>query len=269
MAKKKKPARKKWLAPKRRINQWLTKASEQILAQDYTGALVTDNRILKYVPPGASQRVEALDYIASAYTMQRQFEEAYQAVSQALEIAPDRAYNRYNRALLGRYTMRLVQALFDLEKAVDLTKDPVQRQEWTELLEQTRAMAESERIRRGPDFTLEQLREQQELFIQANHAMQHKKWGAAAEKLRQVIEMGDCYPQPWGNLGICLLMQENYDEAEAAFKRALEIEPDYDLARQNLALLPASRAGGKKPQFMLRDTVAQQAKVNLKFQDLD
>ncbi len=31
--------------------------------------------------------------------------------------------------------------------------------------------------------------------------------------------MGDCLPQPWGNLGICLMMQERYDEAEAALKR--------------------------------------------------
>jgi hypothetical protein len=32
-------------------------------------------------------------------------------------------------------------------------------------------------------------------------------------------------------------MQERYDEAEEAFKRALAIEPDYEPARYNLALL--------------------------------
>jgi Tfp pilus assembly protein PilF len=47
--------------------------------------------------------------------------------------------------------------------------------------------------------------------------------------------MGDCLPQPWGNLGICLMMQERYDEA--ALKRALVIDPRYTLAKSNLAAL--------------------------------
>ena len=50
--------------------------------------------------------------------------------------------------------------------------------------------------------------------------------------------MGDCLPQPWGNLGICLMMQERYDEAEEALKRALVIDPKYAIAKNNLAALP-------------------------------
>jgi hypothetical protein len=39
-------------------------------------------------------------------------------------------------------------------------------------------------------------------------------------------------------------MQERYDEAEEALRKALEIEPDYDAARENLAMLPIIRKTG-------------------------
>ncbi len=69
--------------------------------------------------------------------------------------------------------------------------------------------------------------------------------------------MNDCLPQPQGNLGLALLMQKQYDQAEAAFKRALEIEPDYDLAQRNLAVLPRIRRSGETPAFAFREPFAE------------
>jgi len=39
-------------------------------------------------------------------------------------------------------------------------------------------------------------------------------------------------------------MQERYDEAEEALKRALEIDPKYAIAKRNLAALPETRRTG-------------------------
>jgi lipoprotein NlpI len=72
----------------------------------------------------------------------------------------------------------------------------------------------------------------------------------------------DCLPQPYGSLGLALLMQKKYDDAEAAFKHALEIDPDYDLAQRNLAALPLTRESGELPRFAIRDPMAG-AKLNL------
>ena len=74
--------------------------------------------------------------------------------------------------------------------------------------------------------------------------MEAGEWQAAEQAFQASITMGDCLPQPWGNLGICLLMQERYDEAEAALKRALVIDPQYTLAKNNLAMLPETRRTG-------------------------
>jgi len=41
-----------------------------------------------------------------------------------------------------------------------------------------------------------------------------------------------------GYLGICLMMQERYDEAEEALKRALVIDPNYSIAKTTWHYLP-------------------------------
>jgi len=46
-------------------------------------------------------------------------------------------------------------------------------------------------------------------------------------------------------------MQERYDEAEDALRRALDKDPDYDLAQRHLALLPIIRQTGV-PELELR-----------------
>ena len=254
-----------WGGPKKRAVHWLDQANEQLEQQDYKGLAQTCWRILLTASPKSQKRADALEYLATAYTMLKQFEEAYETLSQLLEINPRLPYVWHNRGMVGRYTLRLVQATRDFEKAVALEKDPIQRQKFIELLTQTREMAESERALRGPDFTLAQLQEQQNFFAQATQLMNQQNWAEAEQAFRQVIEMGECLPQPSGNLGLALLMQKKYDEAEAAFKRALEIDPSYDLAKQNLAILPMTRQSGETPALFLRDPFAD-ADVNLKFQ---
>jgi tetratricopeptide (TPR) repeat protein len=67
------------------------------------------------------------------------------------------------------------------------------------------------------------------------------------------IEFGDCLPQPWGNLGICLMMQERYDESEAALKRALVIDPKYSIAKKNLQALPETRRKGPPEMVVINE----------------
>ena len=74
--------------------------------------------------------------------------------------------------------------------------------------------------------------------------MNSEQWEEAEEIFVRVIEMGDCLPQPWGNLGISFVMQHRYDEAEAAYRRAMEIDTNYAIARSNLEMLPKIRQSG-------------------------
>ena len=152
--------------------------------------------------------------------------------------------------MASRFTIRFGRALRDVERAIELNTRSELAEQFDEALQFSREMVEKSVKLRGPDFTLDQLIEQEDLFQQGMKLMEAWKWEEAGQAFQASIDLGDCLPQPWGNLGICLLMQERYDESEAALKRALVIDPTYTLAKDNLALLADTRRTG------LPDTVA-------------
>jgi tetratricopeptide (TPR) repeat protein len=117
----------------------------------------------------------------------------------------------------------------------------------------SRMMAEKSMKLRGPNFTLDQLIEQEDLFQRGLKLMEGGEWHEAELAFQASIELGDCLPQPWGNLGICLMMQERYDEAEAALKRALVIDPRYTIAKENLQALPESRRIGPPEMVVINE----------------
>jgi tetratricopeptide (TPR) repeat protein len=181
--------------------------------------------------------------------MQQRYAEAYAVTTTLVALAPEDAMCWFNRSLAARYTMRFGQSLRDMERAQALDSDGILAEKIAKELPFIRGMVGRGRSLRGPDFTLEQLIEQEERYQQAGEVMGEGRWADAEAMFRQVIAMGDVLPQPWGNLGVCLMMQRRFDEAEAALRRALEIEPRYDIARQNLAGMPEIRASGKLPQI--------------------
>jgi tetratricopeptide (TPR) repeat protein len=166
--------------------------------------------------------------------MLQNFPQSYAAFTEALTIEPDAADLWYNRWLACRYTCRSGRSVRDFERAVALNKNPALQKQFEEALKDSRKFAQESLKMRGKDFTLEQLIEQEDHFQRGLTYLEAQKWEEAEQEFRTSIAMGDCLPQPWGNLGSCLLMQERYDEAEAAWKRALVIDPKYTLAKMNL-----------------------------------
>jgi tetratricopeptide (TPR) repeat protein len=229
------------------IDRWLDQATRRLAGADYPGVIPTTQRILRHTAASPEQRAAALDHLGAAHLMLQQFDAAYAALSQALALTPHDASLWYNRGLASRFTMRFGQALRDFERAAALESDPVLAQKVVEELRVSRQMVERELAMRGPHFTLEQLIAQEELFQRGVQQMAAEAWEQAEQTFRQVIAMGDGLPQPWGNLGACLIMQQRYDEAEVALRRALAIDSNYEFARYNLAALPSFRQSSEPP----------------------
>lgn len=233
----------------RDLDRWLDRAARQLVAGDYDGAIATAQRVLRAPIAAAQQRAEAYDQLGAAYMMLQQFDDAYAVVSAALERSPDDAMLWFNRGMAARYTMRMGQSLHDFERAAELDVDGVLADKIAQEIEFTRPLVAQALALRGRHFTLDQLIAQEELFQQSTQLMQQQHWQEAEQGFRQVIALGDALPQPWGNLGLCLLMQRQFDAAEAALRRALEIDPKYTIARQNLAGLPKIRETGQLPMM--------------------
>ena len=241
MAKNKKKHRV-WLVGKTQMDDWQALATVQIKRQEYTRALRTCKRILQAIPKTDKTAAEVLGMVGMIYATQKEFEQSYQTLRQASEIDSSQAHILFNRGLSALYTSRSGEALVDFEKAVDLEGNGKMAERYLEQVTFAQKIVAGELALRGAGFTLEQLIEQQGLFQQGNRLSEQGKWQEAEECFRKSIEMGDCLPQPQGNLGICLAMQKRFDEAEAAYRRALEIEPKYERAHEHLKNLEKMRA---------------------------
>ncbi len=226
---------------------------QQIFQGNYTEAIANGERLLRHLPQQAPLRADVLTQLGIAHSILQNFPQSYEAFTQALEITPSNAELWYNRGMASRYTLRLGRSLRDFERAVELNTIDALAEKFDEAVKVARELAQKSMEMRGPDFTLDQLIEQEDLFQRGLQLMEAGKWDQAGQAFQASIAMGDCLPQPWGNLGISLMMQQRYDEAEAALKRALVIDPAYTLAKKNLALLPEIRRTGPPEMIEIRD----------------
>jgi tetratricopeptide (TPR) repeat protein len=229
----------------------LAKVGEYLSGGRYERAARAARRVTDRVPEGSQPYGEACYYLGTALALMQDFEGSYEALSRALEVNPRDAMALYNRGLSAQFLTLTVRALRDVERAVKLARNPENRKMFRETLASTREIVEMQLAQRGPGFTLDQLAEQQEAFQRGVALMEEERWAEAEQAFRGVVRVADVAPQPWSNIGGCLIMQERYDEAEEAFKRALVIDPDYDPARQNLVLL-SSGDRGKPTRIWLR-----------------
>jgi tetratricopeptide (TPR) repeat protein len=219
----------------------IEQAAAQLNSGDYEAAVRTCEAMLPLAVQRPFQRAELLNCIGTAQMLRENFDAAYDAFSETLTILPNDPYLWYNRGVASRFTMRSGQALRDCERAVQLEGNGSMAAQYAQALQASREHAQHNMALRGPHFTLEQLIEQEELFQQAIAHMAAEQWADAEEMLRRVIALGDGLPQPWSNMGACLAMQQRHNEAEAAYQRALDIDPANEAAHYNLEQLQTMR----------------------------
>jgi Flp pilus assembly protein TadD len=215
----------------------LEQATSQLTGNQFEATIRTCEAALALPTLHNFQRAELLNCLGTAHMMLKNYSAAYDAFSATLKILPGDPYLWYNRGISSHFTMRSGQAHHDFQQAAALEGSGDMAASYTQAVQQSGQVVQRHLALRGPGFTLEQLIEQEELFNQAVTQMDAEQWDSAAQTLRRVIEMGDGPPQPWTNLGTCLLVQQRHDEAAAAYRRALELDPANENARYHLDML--------------------------------
>ena len=245
--------KKKIIAIPSQADKLFDLVGQQILHGDYEEAVINCERLLNFLPQRVPMRADVLSQMGTALAMLQEFPRSYEAFTEALVIDPKNAELWYNRGMASRYTSRFGRSLRDYERAKELNTLPLLTDRIEKEIKFARKIAEGSIKERGPNFTLDQLIEQEDLFQRGLELMMEGKWEEAGQSFEASIVMGDCLPQPWGNLGNSLMMQERYDEAEAAFKHALAIDPKYAIAKNNLAMLPEIRRTGLPKMMAIND----------------
>jgi Flp pilus assembly protein TadD len=233
-------------------------AEQQMRGGDFAGCIRTCEPLLNSLPKHSEMRLNILGLLGLAQGMSQNYRESYDILSEAISLDPTRAEFWHNHGLASYHLGRLAEAVRDFERAVELTKNDkseMARGFALQLRESRQELQETMQLH-GANITLEQFTEREERFAQGVRLMKQEKWSEAGQLFRQLTETGARIAPYWGNLGVCLMVQRRYDEAEAALKQSLAINPDYPIARDNLKCLPAARRS-KEPVEIRTINLAQ------------
>ncbi len=223
-------------------------AQQQMLMGDFAGCVNTCESLLNSLSRRSARRLEVLSLLGLAHGMLKHYPQSYAVFSEAIGIDPTLAELWYNRGLACHYMARPAEAVRDFERAVELSKNDTgeMARKFALALEESRLELQEAMQAHETDITFEQYMEREARFTQALSLVRQEKWQEAELLFRQLTETESRVPSYWGNLGVCLMMQFRYDEAEEALKQALAIDSDYSVARDDLKKLPEVRRS-KKP----------------------
>ncbi len=93
----------------------------------------------------------------------------------------------------------------------------------------------------GPSEEELRARQAEQAFEEAMAAMKSGNHKVALERFRAMTEHYPEYAGPWVNLAILLERREQYDEAEKAYRKALELNPDNPEIYNQLAVFYRER----------------------------
>jgi tetratricopeptide (TPR) repeat protein len=215
---------------------------------NFAGCMSTCESLLNSLPRRSVLRLEVLTLLGLAHGMLKHYQQSYDVFSEAIGIDPTLGELWYNRGLACHSMARPGEAVRDFERAVELSKNDISEmaRKFALQLEEGRQELQEAMQAHETDITFEQYMERERRFTQALRLVRQEKWQEAERLFRRLTETGSRIPSYWGNLGVCLMMQFRYDEAEEVLKQALAIDPDYPIARDNLKKLPEIRRS-KKP----------------------
>lgn len=156
-------------------------------------------------------------------------EQAIPYFEQAVETFPYFAEAHYNLSACYGTTLQLTKAIRSLQQARDLA--PVDGAVHTQAQARLREFAESIPGTEGVD--LDAFLEAGDAFDRGFEAMNAGDTRQAVTEFQECLRLNPTTHQAYGNLGICYGKLGMRDKAAAMLDKALEINPDYELARWN------------------------------------
>jgi tetratricopeptide (TPR) repeat protein len=166
---------------------------------------------------------------------------AIDELTEAIRLEPGQALHRWNLASAAKQADRMGGCYLALRDYLALPDD-------AEGVVERRAEAKSfvrayERMLRGnhPGVPLRDVLRGEELFARAYAALSEGRHKEAATGFENVLALVPRHYPSWGNLGAAYLALDRTVEAQRCLERALELNPDYTIAKHNLLLIQAGR----------------------------
>ena len=75
------------------------------------------------------------------------------------------------------------------------------------------------------------------IYNEAFADVSNKLFKKALKKFLKIIDVMPKHYQSWGNMGICYYGINEVEKSKECYEKAIEIEPEYDIAKSNLKQL--------------------------------
>ncbi|MGZ3443039.1 MAG: tetratricopeptide repeat protein, partial [Polyangia bacterium] len=166
---------------------------------------------------------------------------AIDQLSEAIRLEPGQALHRWNLASAAKQADRMGGCYLALRDYLALPDDAEGAGERRD--EAKSFVRAYERMLRGnhPGVPLRDVLRGEELFARAYAALSEGRNVEAAQGFENVLALVPRHYPSWGNLGAAYLALQRTSEAERCLERALELNPDYTIAKHNLLLIQAGR----------------------------
>lgn len=158
-------------------------------------------------------------------------------LTEAIALEPQQALHRWNLASAAKQAERMGGCYLALRDYLSL---PDESDGAAERRDEARHFVRAyERMLRGshPGVPLNDVLRGEELFARAFAALSEGRHAEAANGFEEVLALVPRHYPSWGNLGAAYLGLERVQEARRCLERALELNPEYTVARHNLQIL--------------------------------
>ena len=168
-----------------------------------------------------------------------QNDEAVECFEKATDIFPYFLEAHFNKGVAYKNKLDIGNTVKAFKKVIEIgdPEDSIVKQAGNVIKEMERGMLKTEGI------DLETYLECQKRFDEAFSCMEKQEWEKAIDGFKACLIKGKKHPQSYGNMGLCYAQLGQKAEALAAFDKALEIDPTYEPAILNRAIVESLEEG--------------------------
>ncbi len=201
------------------------------------GRLRESRRLLERAVAADPDDGEALSFLGVCCLELEDAEAALVHLDRAVTVEPDEALHHWNLAAAAKAADQLCRCYAALARYLELPDAlPAARERRREargfVREYERTIARSH-----PGVPLADVVTGENLFHRAFAAFEAGRLDEAAAGFEHVLELVPRHYPSWGNLGAAYFALGRPADARRCLRRALELNPDYEVARENLARL--------------------------------
>jgi tetratricopeptide (TPR) repeat protein len=178
--------------------------------------------------------------LGTLYGVKDDYDRAIESFDKSLAIYPYNAECWFNRMTAAQKKLDIPELVFSARKVIELG-EPSDNIVFNakDLLN---TVAEGAKEENG--LSLDAYVANTQTFNEGFDLMEKQQWQKAIEKFEQVVAKSSRNAPPFGNLGICYMQLGDTETALKMFDRAIEIDPEYEPAHLNKALLEVRMENG-------------------------